>query len=341
MSVGGEGGLTAPPPRGFQVLGISDSATVKEIKKTYRKLSLIHHPDKGGDAEKFRELSNAYRALTDPVAKKNYDEYGHPDGRQGFTMGIALPEWMMSSEYQGVMFLGYGVILAGFPLLLIFGGGLKGGEKPGTDLQEAQKALLLHFAGASADGQPVSKEGGPKGLRPEITFEGLLALLAGAPMFGDPVDGQEDPGSEELAASADRPDQIAELVALQTLYVGADSQAPTSGVLISHWPSCYFAHPHSPNPFVECTHCRGTWRHALLFSRLCQSGGGCAQTDRRRLCRCCPSSKGCRPTTAGISCCWHAEPMPINAAAPHPAPLLVSVFDWQRVSPLLMRPGNG
>ncbi len=41
------------------------------------------HPDKGGDEEKFKELTKAYKALTDEEAKKNWREYGNPDGPGG------------------------------------------------------------------------------------------------------------------------------------------------------------------------------------------------------------------------------------------------------------------
>jgi DnaJ family protein A protein 2 len=41
------------------------------------------HPDKGGDPEKFKELTKAYKALTDEEAKNNWKEYGNPDGPGG------------------------------------------------------------------------------------------------------------------------------------------------------------------------------------------------------------------------------------------------------------------
>lgn len=41
------------------------------------------HPDKGGDPEKFKELTKAYKALTDEEARNNWKEYGNPDGPGG------------------------------------------------------------------------------------------------------------------------------------------------------------------------------------------------------------------------------------------------------------------
>ncbi len=47
----------------FQVLGISKNSTDDEIKKAYKNLAKIYHPDKGGDEEKFKEISNAYSQI--------------------------------------------------------------------------------------------------------------------------------------------------------------------------------------------------------------------------------------------------------------------------------------
>jgi DnaJ family protein A protein 2 len=70
----------------YEVLGVSKKADAEEIKKAYRDLSKIHHPDKGGDPEKFKELNNAYEVLKDPSKREMYDmtgqtqEGGGPNG---------------------------------------------------------------------------------------------------------------------------------------------------------------------------------------------------------------------------------------------------------------------
>ncbi len=57
-------------------------------KGSFRKLSLLYHPDKVTDQEKeesekkFVDISKAYKVLTDEEAKKIWDEFGHPDGKQ-------------------------------------------------------------------------------------------------------------------------------------------------------------------------------------------------------------------------------------------------------------------
>ena len=65
------------------ILIILKEASEKEIKKQYRELSKTMHPDKGGDEEKFKQLAKAYQALTDEETRKNWQEYGNPDGPGG------------------------------------------------------------------------------------------------------------------------------------------------------------------------------------------------------------------------------------------------------------------
>ena len=44
---------------------------------------MLHHPDRGGDPIKFMKITKAHQALTDEEARKNWEEYGNPDGPGG------------------------------------------------------------------------------------------------------------------------------------------------------------------------------------------------------------------------------------------------------------------
>jgi len=60
----------------YKLLGIEKNATQNDIKKAFRKLALTHHPDKGGDPEKFKEITKAHEILSDPEKRNLYDQYG-------------------------------------------------------------------------------------------------------------------------------------------------------------------------------------------------------------------------------------------------------------------------
>ncbi|KAL0840491.1 hypothetical protein ABMA28_015733 [Loxostege sticticalis] len=83
----------------YEILGLPPGATQAEIKKSYRKQSLILHPDKEtGDEKAFMRLTKAYQALTDDEARRNWEKYGNPDGPGAMSFGIALPSWIVEKE---------------------------------------------------------------------------------------------------------------------------------------------------------------------------------------------------------------------------------------------------
>jgi len=60
----------------YKLLEVDKSAASTEIKKAYRKLAIKHHPDKGGDPEKFKEITRAYEVLSDDSKRQKYDQGG-------------------------------------------------------------------------------------------------------------------------------------------------------------------------------------------------------------------------------------------------------------------------
>jgi len=70
----------------YKILGVDKSASKEDIKKAFRKLAHEHHPDKGGNAEKFKEISEAYTVLSDDSKRAQYDQFG-TTGPSGFGGG--------------------------------------------------------------------------------------------------------------------------------------------------------------------------------------------------------------------------------------------------------------
>ena len=60
----------------YSILGVSKDAKADEIKTAFRKLAHKHHPDKGGDANKFKEINEAYQVLGNEQKRKQYDQFG-------------------------------------------------------------------------------------------------------------------------------------------------------------------------------------------------------------------------------------------------------------------------
>ncbi len=75
----------------YEVLGVNKDASAEEIKKSYRKLAMKHHPDRNPDnpkaEEHFKEAKEAYEMLSDEQKRAAYDQYGHAGVEQGAGAG--------------------------------------------------------------------------------------------------------------------------------------------------------------------------------------------------------------------------------------------------------------
>eukprot|EP00750_Incisomonas_marina_P000104 INCI10127.1.p1 GENE.INCI10127.1~~INCI10127.1.p1 ORF type:complete len:684 (-),score=144.12 INCI10127.1:833-2884(-) len=99
----------------FEILGLTPDASSNDIRRAFRKLSLKYHPDKNPDdpeaADQFMLISKAHEALTDEEAKKNYELYGSPDGKQQMQVSIGLPSFFMDKGSHMPVLIVYLVIL--------------------------------------------------------------------------------------------------------------------------------------------------------------------------------------------------------------------------------------
>src|ERR1700750_743969 len=72
----------------YEILGISKSSSADEIKKSFRRAAIQHHPDKeGGDETKFKEINEAYEVLKDTGKRQRYDQFGHAGVGNGSSGG--------------------------------------------------------------------------------------------------------------------------------------------------------------------------------------------------------------------------------------------------------------
>lgn len=105
----------------YEVLGVGKDASADEIKKAFRRSAVEHHPDRGGDETKFKELNEAYEVLKDGEKRKRYDQFGHA-GVGGNGGGNPFSGYGGAGQGQNVNFdfgdLGLGDIFNSF-----FGGG--------------------------------------------------------------------------------------------------------------------------------------------------------------------------------------------------------------------------
>lgn len=126
----------------YKILGVDEKSSEDEIKKAYRKMSMLHHPDKNGNTEEskqmFQEINNAYATLSDQSKRRTYDMM-----RKGG--GGGMP--------PNVFHFGGG------------GGGGGGGFPPGIPEE------LLHMLFGGGGGFNIHQQGGGGAPGPKVVFQ--------------------------------------------------------------------------------------------------------------------------------------------------------------------------
>ncbi|MDA1337196.1 MAG: molecular chaperone DnaJ [bacterium] len=123
----------------YEILGVQKGATLEDIKKAYRRLAHKHHPDKGGDASRFKEVAEAYQILSDTDKRAQYDKFGRVfegapgvGGAGGFQWGWGggAPHEHDSEEFSEGFDFDIGEIFEDF-----FGGRGEKDTKSGKDIE--------------------------------------------------------------------------------------------------------------------------------------------------------------------------------------------------------------
>jgi DnaJ family protein A protein 2 len=119
----------------YNTLNVSKDANATEIKKAYKKLAIKHHPDKGGDEEEFKKISEAYAVLSDEKKRKQYDTFGTYDDSSG-----AMPDM---NDIFSSMFGGAGGGMASSFGEMFFGG-MGGAQREANKIKKSpQKEIKL------------------------------------------------------------------------------------------------------------------------------------------------------------------------------------------------------
>lgn len=133
----------------YEVLGVNRTASDQEIKSAYRRLAVLHHPDKNpNDAaaeEKFKEAAEAYGVLADAQQRQRYDRFGHSGVSSGAGQSWGAPGFGGIEDILGDLF-GFGDVFGGGR-----GGARRSAAQRGADLRyDLEMTLEDAYTGMTA-----------------------------------------------------------------------------------------------------------------------------------------------------------------------------------------------
>lgn len=85
----------------YQILGLEQNCTQEEIKRAFKSAAMKHHPDRGGDQERFKEISTAYETLYDPNRRAEYDRIKSGNFSSGFNNFIFDDFFININSFDG------------------------------------------------------------------------------------------------------------------------------------------------------------------------------------------------------------------------------------------------
>ncbi|MFA5420625.1 MAG: molecular chaperone DnaJ [Patescibacteria group bacterium] len=128
----------------YSILGVSKDASQADLKNAFRKLAHKHHPDKGGDTNKFKEINEAYQTLGNEQKRRQYDQFGSSP----FSSGASPSGGFDFSGFQGgAGFEDLGDIFGG--LGDIFGGGRSNRRQSSGRGSDIEALLSIDFMEAA------------------------------------------------------------------------------------------------------------------------------------------------------------------------------------------------
>ena len=180
----------------YERLQLAPSASADEVRKSYRRLALKHHPDKGGKPETFKSISEAYAVLSDTERRRMYDATGEAElanldelfGGLGDFFAAMMEESGLAEELDGGGMEG---LQASFESFFKASMGLSDGPvlMPDGSTISAAEVPSMREMGAAAVGGGESDGSDGLGLEGEEDLEVLEAMLAEMMLGGGSLGG--------------------------------------------------------------------------------------------------------------------------------------------------------